>query len=1097
MTPLLSLLNALHYLKPPPSLTGWLGWLFMLGIAVAALIRWRRYQQGLGRRILLMILLVFLVPLTGLFLGVRLSPGAALPVPGIPEPPHSPVLMLFSALPWMLAGGFLGPISAAIVGLLTGLVRGLWDTHNLFSLLEPVLLAVLFSVAVRQPYRTPLYRLLRQPLVVAIGLLPVYALIFVFGAFFSILGALAVRLDYALTNVAPAMLAASGELLVAGIFAQVIAAASASAWGHKEALQPSPAERSMETRFLFGGVGFVALLLVSMLAGAWVVAGRSARQMLRDRMTSTAQVVAESLPYFLETGQTLAVQLASDPRLLTESGAQLNALLEQELLAIPFFDQFIILDSSSSLLAAYPSEGAAPSLARDEVFGVSAASSISVQYYPIPPTADGKAARVSFIAAIRDGNGQLQRILLARSDLAVNPLTRSLVNSLDSMKAFQGKGLLLDEQGRILYPPDREMLRSDYPVRGDDSSPFFERTAPDGTRNLVYYRPVVGYSWSVVLSVPAKEAQQLALNIAAPLSALLLVLAVIALVVLRLGLRVVTASLKDLAGEATRIAQGQLDHPLPVVGVDEVGQLGRAFEQMRIRLRLRLDELAQLLLVSQGVASSLELQDASQPVLQAVLATGASAVRVALNPSGAQFGEETPLHLALGPAKDNYAYLDDQILALVQKQEQLVLTNVARMRGLDLPPDRPHPASLLALALQHKKRRYGVLWAAYDQPRTFSDEEVRFISTLAGQAALAAANARLFRSAEVGRQRLAAILASTPDPVLVTDQHNRLLLANPAAKQALGAAAGPTEGEPTERVIPQSELVRLLQIFETAEQSAEVRMPDDRLYYATACPVIAEGKMVGRVCVLRDITRFKELDALKSDFVATVSHDLRSPLTVMRGYATMLDMANNLTGQQKEYTNKIMVGVESMARIINNLLDLGRIEAGVGLQVEELQAMESVEATISALRPLAAQKNILLAVEAQTAPPRPIQADRLLLQQALSNLVDNAVKYTPKGGGVRLTVKERSDGLLFEVQDTGIGIAPLDQPRLFEKFYRAAQPEARQQRGSGLGLAIVRSIAERHHGKVWVESQLGKGSTFFLLIPYRQPKAKEETQNAL
>jgi PAS domain S-box-containing protein len=1092
MTPLLFLLADPPYLEPPASLAGWLGWIFLLGINLAALLRWRKYQGGGGRRVLLHVLLAALVPLTSLFLGVRLSSGAALPAPGIPEAPHSPALMLFSALPWMLAGGFMGPLSAAGVALLVGLARGLWDTHSLFTLLEPVLLAAIFDAAVRQRYRTRFYGALRQPLAAALCLVPLHLVVFFLGVFFSASGGLAVRLDYALTNTGPAGLAAAGELLVAGVFSQVIAMAASAAWGRKDALRPSPAEQSLEVRFLFGGGTFVVLLFVSMLVGDWIVAGRSARQMLHDRMAATAQSAAESVPFFLETGQNLAAQLAAEPLLLAESGAPLSGLLAQQMQAVPFFDQLFVLDANGSLLAAYPlEEGAALSLAQDELVGVGmAARGVPLQTYAIPPAAEGGAARVAFIAAALDGSGQAQRILVGRSSLADNPLIQPLINSLRSMDSLQGRGILLDEQGRILYHPSREMLMTEYLGLRGEAPQFYEMPAPGGTRDLVYYQPAVGHSWAVVLVAPAEAAQQWALNIAAPLSLLLLALAVIALLVLRLSLRAVAASLQNLAGEATRIAQGQLDHPLPAEGVDEVGLLRRAFEQMRVRLRARLDELAQLLIVSQGVASSLEMQDASQPVLQAVLATGASAVRVVLNPA-LQPKEEAPLRLALGPAKDSYAHLDDQILALALKQERLVLANLARARGLDLPPDRPHPAALAAVALRHKNRHYGVLWAAYDQPRSFSEEEVRFLSTLAGQAALAAANARLFRSAEVGRQRLASILASTPDPVLVTDEHNRLLLANPAAKQALGVPAGPAEGQPTDRVIAQRELVSLLQIFETDKQSAEVRMPDDHVYYATASSVIADGRPVGRVCILRDVTHFKELDALKSEFVATVSHDLRSPLTLMRGYAAMLELVGEMNEQQKGYANKIIAGVENMTRMVNNLLDLGRIEAGIGLQVDEVQSLEVVEAVTGALQLQAAQKNLALTCDAAPELPRPLQADRMLLQQALFNLVENAVKYTPKGGKVRISVKERPDGLLFEVQDTGIGISPLDQPRLFEKFYRGAQREARQQRGSGLGLAIVRSIAGRHHGRVWLESRPGHGSTFFLLIPYEQPEGEK------
>jgi len=396
------------------------------------------------------------------------------------------------------------------------------------------------------------------------------------------------------------------------------------------------------------------------------------------------------------------------------------------------------------------------------------------------------------------------------------------------------------------------------------------------------------------------------------------------------------------------------------------------------------------------------------------------------------------------------------------------------------------------VSLYHEKRYYGALWAAFDQPHQFTEEDLRFLSTLAGQAALAAANALLFRTAEVGRQRLAAILASTPDPVLVTDQDNRLILANPAAKRALGAAAGAAEGQPTERVIGQQELRELLQELESGKKSAEVAMPDGKVYFATASAVIADGRPVGRVCVMQDVTHFKELDALKTDFVSSVSHDLRSPLTLMRGYATMLAMVGELNEQQQGYVSKIVVGVESMARLVNNLLDLGRIDAGVGLQVEKVNVMDIVDGAVKTLQLLADQKNIKLGVQAAPDLPESIEADHALLQQAVYNLVENAIKYTPEHGEVTLRVKSLAEGLQFEVQDTGIGIAPADRPRLFEKFFRGSQREARAERGSGLGLAIVKSIAERHHGKIWVESVLGQGSTFFLLIPQVQPEGTKK-----
>jgi len=357
--------------------------------------------------------------------------------------------------------------------------------------------------------------------------------------------------------------------------------------------------------------------------------------------------------------------------------------------------------------------------------------------------------------------------------------------------------------------------------------------------------------------------------------------------------------------------------------------------------------------------------------------------------------------------------------------------------------------------------------------------------TLAGLAALAVGNAYLFQSAEVGRQRLDAIVASTPDPVLVTDYQNHLLLANPAAIDAFGKGIEQGKGQLIDDVISDETLIHLLQSSREKLQSAEIVLPDEHIYLATSSSVVLEGKLMGRVCVLRDVTEFKKLDALKSEFVSTVSHDLRSPLTLIRGYATMLQMVGELNEQQTSYGQKIIASVESMSRLVNNLLDLGRIEAGVGLQLEMVRVNDIIEKVAGGLNLQAAQKHIQLDLEIPDQSIQLIEADPALLQQALHNLVENAIKFTEADGTVSINLHSMEEKIIFEVRDTGIGIAPADQQRLFEKFYRVTRRGVQHDRGTGLGLTIVKSIAERHGGRVWLESQLGRGSTFFLEIPVR------------
>ena len=1087
----------------PPTLAGWVVWVLLLGVLVYALVAWRTYQPAWnGREWGIFIAFLVLIPLTSLFIGLRLTSASARPLPGLPADAPGSALMVFSGIPWLLGGGLLGPAGAAILGAFAGLLRGVWDTYSLFSILELALMGAWFATNTRQRYRTRIYKLLRQPLVSALLLIPFHTLFYVISSLFTQWGVdisapTTARLDFALSNSGIVTLAFGGEMLVAGIVAQVVSVALPGLWGGKQPLQPSPAERSLESRFVFAVGTFISLLLLTLLIGDWVVAGRAAREMLADRLSSAGESAAQTVPFFLETGQNLTVQLASDPRLLTASGDELKSIIGLRIQAVPYFDQFLVLDANSkALLAGYPAPATSTSfnLYPDEETGMLLASSgVLTQIYSIPPGSENDKPRVTFMVAIVDAFGQVQRVLIGRTTLVTNPLTLPLIESIDHMVDLGGTGILLDENNRIIYYSEGTQPTEYNGERSIEAS-FGDATAPDGTRQLVYYQPVIGRPWAIVLTVPAQQAQQIALDIAMPLSIMIIFLALAAMISLRVGLRVVTGSLQGLASEANRIADGNLDHPLQTEGVDEVGQLRRAFEQMRSSLQARLEEINSLLRVSQDVASSLEMQDSVKPVLEAILSTGANSVSVVLSPGILpDTFIELPSRFTLGLTDNGYAHLDDQILALAQSQEKLVLPNLNRSHDLVFDPAMPHPLALLAVALRHENRYYGVVWAGYEQPRMFSDSDVRFVTTLAGQAALAVANAHLYLNVEASRRQLEAVLNSTSDPVLVTDHRNRLLLTNRAAQIALGQNIDNSSGLDTEKVIKLRPLLVLLQGTHTQIQSTEIMLADKRTYLATASSVMVEGRQIGRVCIMRDVTHFKELDSMKSEFVATVSHDLRSPLTLMRGYATMLEMVGELNEQQQGYVRKIISGVENMSRLVNNLLDLGRIEFGVGLQVEHVTVLDIIERVTSALQLQASQKNIALKVELPKDMPHAVEADQALLHQAVYNLVENAIKYTPDEGRVTIRTLSQPGYLIFAVEDSGLGISTEDLPHLFEKFYRGKQRETRSQPGSGLGLASVHSVATNHGGRVWVDSVVGKGSTFYLQIPLNQPKDSKST----
>lgn len=1074
-------------------LTG-LVWLLILAVEARLLSgKWSATQRGGRRSWGVWVVLAIAVPLTTLFIGVRLPDTHVLLGQGVSESTQGSALMIFSFLPWMLAGGLFGASSAAILAGFSGLLLAFWDTHSPFTPLVYILIAIVYCAAINQRYRTFFFKVIRHPLL-AIGLISlVYA-----GAFFieNVLtssGFIASRVDYALDHLGMAFLTYFGCALVGGVFAETFALAMPMSWGNKGILLPSPAEKSLEGRFLYSIAPIAFVLILVQVVVAWFVAEQAAREMLHQRLESTAQITTESLPFFLETGQSLMAQLADNEDLLTSTPNELTETLRQYLRSVPYYNQVYILDSEGNSITGYPERNYSETTpSADEKEGVQRAlGGIPFQMYPIPPATGYPTAQVVFIAAFFNASNKVEGVIIGHTDLATNPFTQPIMNSLKNLSEIDGEGILLDEYGRILYHPDSTLLMTNYSGQVGHSALFYDDTAANGERRLVYFQPAEGSPWSVVISVPARNAQQLALDIATPLLIMILGLSLMGGLLLHLGTRQITRSLYNLADEAANISQGELDRPIQRGGEDELGRLRNAFEQMRLSLKARLSELNRLLMVSQGVASSLDMSQAVRPVLEAALSTGACSARVILLPTVIPEMEgdgENCLQFSLGPAGEAYNILDDQILEIVRQQDRITLTNLYRPRLLQFPPTFIPPTALLAVALKQENNYFGALWVAFDRAHNFSWEEVHFFITLAGYAAMAASNARLFLSAEVGKQRMEAILNSTPDPVLVTDQKGRLLLANPAAWKALGYGMEWEQGQPIERVVSQPELLQLIRSGGEDPRPVEVALPDGRVYSATVSNVLAEGTPVGRVCVMRDVSRFKDLDSLKSEFVATVSHDLRSPLTLMRGYTTMLELVGQLNEQQVGYVHKILGSVETMSRLVNNLLDLGRIEAGIGLRLELVSTPEIVTNVASSLQLLATQRKVEIRVDMDSTSLPLLESDPALLQQALFNLIENAIKYTEANGSALVKVSTTDDRMIFEVSDSGVGISPVDQAHLFEKFYRGAQIGARQARGSGLGLAIVKSIVDRHNGQVWVESQLGKGSSFFMSFPLRQVK---------
>jgi PAS domain S-box-containing protein len=989
----------------------------------------------------------------------------------------------------MIAAGFYGLFPAVIVGLISGISMAWWGTHNIFTIVETIGMAVLFAFLVRQKYRTQLFSLLRIPVVAAVFTGLIFIPIFILNQILNSSGSLAVRLDYGLTQTFTLSIYRFVELLLGGLFCSVFYLTKNKLWFTPKSISPTPMEKRIEYRFLMTTLPVILFVVLFVVYVDWRVASDAAKDLVESRLRGTAEIASESLPYFFESGQNLIISLADENLLQQNVDVWLD--LSEKIQVIPFFSQLYLFDQNGNPKDGYPIRDVDQlQLTMEERTGIDLAlTGVHFQIYTSPPKISDKSVLITFITSITDNQGSPIGVLIGRTDFLTNPYVQPTISTLNNFTKSLGESVILDDQRRIIFHSNMnlQLLWSMYPQEIPITANLFENSSVSGGQQLVYHQPLTGRSWSVLVGLPTSEVQELALRIATPLLGVLGLVIILVVLALRLGIKPITKSVRSLSDQAALISQGNLDSPMSINSVDELGQLAYSFEQMRIRLRDRLEELKQLLLSSQSVSRHLDIYAAIQPILQAMMGNDASHARAILIRQ-VTADQISSAYLSIGIGKENEATnaLDRQLFEMMRQQDVLPIPNLSRFKRFVIP-GKEIPGSILAIALTQENQYFGVIWLAYNYARTFKEEEIRYFRTLASQAGMAAANAQLYATAELGRQQFEAVLNSTPDPVMVFDDANNLILINPAAKQLVGLFKETTPGLKLDAVIEHEDLLELLKKDTiNRDTSREIQLTNRRVFFTTVSPVIRNDQLVGKVCLLRDITQFKEVDTFKSDIVSTVSHDLRSPLTLMRGYASMLQMVGEINEQQRSYIAKIVSGVDSMSKLVNNLLDLGRIEAGIGLKLERTNPISLAEQVVLELQPHANQKNIDLVLEYSINRDTYIEADSALVQQALYNVVENALKYNSLGGSVKVCVSSNENNAMFEITDNGIGIAPIDLPHLFEKFFRSGRREAYNQRGTGLGLAIVKTIIEKHNGKVWVESKLGRGSSFYLQLPIRQ-----------
>lgn len=331
---------------------------------------------------------------------------------------------------------------------------------------------------------------------------------------------------------------------------------------------------------------------------------------------------------------------------------------------------------------------------------------------------------------------------------------------------------------------------------------------------------------------------------------------------------------------------------------------------------------------------------------------------------------------------------------------------------------------------------------------------------------------------ESERNKLEAIIANIQDGVIVLDDNDNVLMVNQNIREIFRLGDKSFMGKRIKDIIPNADIHALLdRSKDGALKYHEIHFDDGRVFNAQYAPI----PKIGNAITMQDISYLKDLDRLKSDFIHTVSHDLRSPLTAILGYMELIERTGPLNETQVDFLRRLQGSVQHITNLVNELLDLGRLEAGFDTRREPVYLENVLKFSLDVFDGQVKKKKINLVTNI-AKDLKPIHANPIRIRQMIDNLVGNAIKYTPNNGIVQVIMAMEENQVVMRVVDTGPGIPSEEQSRVFEKFYRATnRPESVE--GSGLGLAIVKSIVDSHQGRVWVESKAGEGSTFAVLLP--------------
>lgn len=419
--------------------------------------------------------------------------------------------------------------------------------------------------------------------------------------------------------------------------------------------------------------------------------------------------------------------------------------------------------------------------------------------------------------------------------------------------------------------------------------------------------------------------------------------------------------------------------------------------------------------------------------------------------------------------------------------DRLSVTQKSSVSGI---PVHEIPQTSEFIVMRDETTVYGVLMVARFEGESFTDEDSGFLRDVARQ--VSEVFGRLKGVMESQRSKLQFIVDSLPDGIIVYEPQGDSIIVNPMARRMIDRRGSRTI---TRKDIEYRMNVEMKELGAQVEEAGGPIIMQFSLDNVSSRTILdanvanlatTDGLPSGLIMVFRDVTRERTLDQMKKEFISNVHHELRTPAAIIKEFLALLyeQIGGPLNAKQREYVETMQRNMERLLRLIENLLFSSRMD------LNEMKLVKERTDILAIVRNIGNEYLVRLAqkqIRLKTRFPRPpvegdVDSDALI--QILANLMDNAMKFTPKGGAVTLGLRKKNDGLLFFISDTGPGIAPQHMDRIFDRFYRIESNEEARREGIGLGLPIVKELVLKHNGSIWLESRVNEGATFFVRIPY-------------